>query len=83
MKFYKIKPVEIKTLEKITCSICDKDITEDSCYDRIINISHKFGYGSNIGDGLKLEMQICEDCFCKMLDNINRNIDEFLYKTEE
>ena len=64
------KYVEERTLKvrSIVCDICGRESLLDSDqgeFCRAINyttIRKVFGYMSKIGDGVELEMDLCEDC---------------------
>jgi len=54
---------------KYICDICKKEITDEWEIQEMIHISHACGYGSVIGDGTIIDIDICEKCFKKFLIN--------------
>ena len=72
------KSVESDELIAMTCDVCHKTYTtlfemqEFECIDRI------GGYGSVIGDGTKVEIDICEPCFKKMFEKYYRTANEVI-----
>ena len=54
--------------KSIQCDVCGKTINyNDETFEQykaynFISITKSFGYGSEIGDGEQLKLDICEDC---------------------
>ena len=71
MKTYRREIVEreIQTLESITCDVCKKVIRNKDFveFDEIVSIEFIGGYGSVFGDGEQVSIDMCQDCFKKIL----------------
>ena len=62
---------------RYVCDICKKEITDEWEVQEMLHINHICGYGSIIGDGTVINIDICEKCFKQFL-----NDNEYIIKTE-
>ncbi len=66
VKYKEVSTAE-KVIDKVFCDICKKEIVKDKFgYMRdYVHIEKEWGYNSN-KDGVKTEVDICEECFDKI-----------------
>jgi hypothetical protein len=67
MKTY--KTVEKKVKDRIYCDACGQCCTEDNIGDEYGTLEAVWGYGSK-HDGTKYNIDLCEDCFFKVVESI-------------
>ncbi len=69
MKIRKAEKVttEVLILEKIICDVCHKEFSDHHDFNQVIEIYRDNGYSSLFGDGTVLKLDICEECFSKLL----------------
>ena len=66
------KITEKKRLTKIevvgyTCDVCETDFRDTISLQEFLHYSDVGSYGSEIGDGVSKEIDICESCVIKVL----------------
>jgi hypothetical protein len=64
------KLIETNTVDKIICDKCSKEIDSGATCehdDDAVFIGYMGGYNSKIGDGAKINIELCSSCFEKML----------------
>lgn len=60
-------------LESITCDVCKTTHSTDEMYtDEFFSFNSIGGYTSVFGDGNQIEIDVCQDCFKKLLGNYAR-----------
>ena len=75
---YKTITVQEEIIESATCDVCGKTLTQSDIgthgemgFQEEFQEWHRIrtygGYGSIIGDGAKIECDICQECFSKLL----------------
>lgn len=68
MRRYEVVKEDVRRLVELRCSVCDKDVTHDPLeFQETIQISHMGGFGSVFGDGLEVNVDLCQHCFKKLL----------------
>lgn len=73
IKYKKIKQTkEIEEAQSITCDVCKKTYLykkSQDCFEiqEFINIENMCGFGSVFGDGAIVKINICQNCFKKIL----------------
>lgn len=69
MKRMKQQTVLVYSVDKVICNCCGKSIDIDSDIPTdYLNIKKRWGYGSSL-DSKEYEMDICEDCFKKIISD--------------
>jgi len=67
MKTYKEVQVTTQELESITCDRCKKVYDDIMELQEFLNYSNDAGYGSVMGDGNELRMELCQHCVKEVL----------------
>jgi len=76
--------VEQKILVSKTCDVCKKEypvyddlkqVINDTEINEFVHIKNNCGYGSIIGDGDTVEIDVCQYCFKKMFEKYWRIVD--------
>jgi len=72
MRKYEIVQTTVEQLIERTCSVCGRNLMEDSIEGNIetqeaIFFGHLCGYGSVFGDGKKVYIDLCQHCFKEKL----------------
>jgi len=80
MKTY--KKVYIKREDKVYCDSCNKLCTDPNLGSEYAVLEASWGYASK-SDGKKFDIQLCEDCFYKVLDWIKKRKHSILSDTQE
>ena len=68
MKTY--KKIQVKKEDKVYCDRCDSLCTDENFGSEYATLEAAWGYSSK-SDGKKFDIQLCEECFYKVLDWIN------------
>jgi hypothetical protein len=68
---------EVERIEAIECDRCKREVRTDDEdwideYYEFIAVRHRYGWGSRLGDGLRVEADLCRDCWIEMLKPIAR-----------
>ncbi len=76
-----MKTFETVTTQKVTSMVCDGcglEASTDGSYEfqEFITINHRCGYGSIHGDGNKIEIDLCQQCFADMCGDSLKVINE-------
>jgi hypothetical protein len=74
MRYYVKESLRVDKLEKVTCSMCGKNmcnITEPECISGI-PIDATFGYGSKF-DGNEIHLDLCDECIEDIVRDCNYN----------
>lgn len=63
---------EVERIEAIVCDRCVRQVrSEDEGwtdeYHEFLAIRHQCGWGSRLGDNLRVEADLCQDCWIEML----------------
>lgn len=81
MKTFKKIKKSFLVKEYIICDVCKKSFSYDSReidelseIQEFISINHKCGYGSVFGDGNKVKLDMCHNCFNNLLGKYIRII---------
>ena len=81
-----VKYEERKTehLVGITCDVCKKEYSSDdySEYLEFVQVNDTGGYGSIFGDGLKMQIDICQHCFKHMLEAVGLDVQHYIQTQE-
>ncbi len=78
MRTYKEVPTTFQHLESVTCDRCkrvDDDIMEIQEY---LNYQNNAGYGSVMGDGNELRMDLCQRCVKEVLGPFIRVVGNYI-----
>jgi len=75
-----MKTFKTVTTQKITALVCDgcglEANADDYEFHEFISVNHHCGYGSIHGDGNKVEVDLCQQCFADMCGDTLRVTDE-------
>lgn len=71
MKNYELVEIKESKIKSIECDFCKKVYSNEFEIDEFISFYHYCGYGSIFGDGNEIEIDICQQCFLKMLKDNN------------
>ena len=68
---------EVERIEAIECDHCKREVcTGDGDwmdgYYEFIAVRHRCGWGSRLDDGLRIEADLCQDCWIEMLEPFAR-----------
>ena len=72
MQNIKIETVEREYIESVTCDVCQRTFDDVVELQEMIFIEFIGGYTSVFGDGTKVSLDICQDCFNIILGNYVR-----------
>ncbi len=67
MKNYKTVTVEEKQLVSITCDCCKKEYDDVMEIQEFLHYTNDAGYGSVMGDGNRLRLDLCQHCTQRLL----------------
>lgn len=67
MKIFKTIQIQQKELEKLVCDKCKKEYEDVWEIQEFHNISFVAGYSSMLGDGNKIECDLCQKCFKELI----------------
>lgn len=72
---------KVKISRAIACDLCRKTLDYSNEDDKmqsynLVHIRKEFGYGSDIGDGIEVSIDMCEQCFIEKfgMDFIRKHI---------
>lgn len=73
MKNYKSVKITRDDLESITCDFCKKTYKKENFieFQEFSEILYVGGYGSVIGDGVVVSVDICQHCLLKLIEDNN------------
>ena len=68
------KTVTTQKVNSVVCDGCGLEANADSGYEfqEFISVSHQCGYGSIHGDGKKIDIDLCQQCFADMCGDMLR-----------
>lgn len=78
MIIIRMEVCKVERVEAIECNRCKRQVrTEDENWSQeiieFIALRHQRSVGSRLGDGLKVEGDLCQDCWFEMLKLFVRN----------
>ncbi len=62
--------ITVQEIASITCDRCGRsaeNASEDFEFEEFLSINNVCGYGSIIGDGIKLQLDLCQYCVKELL----------------
>lgn len=74
---------EVEILDSLECDICHTNYDDMMDVQEFIKINYVGGFRSIFGDGNRLQIDICQHCFKRILLNENLNIEEFITEDED
>ncbi|MRR54265.1 MAG: hypothetical protein EG822_07110 [Deltaproteobacteria bacterium] len=66
-----------EVIQQIVCDRCGRTASpKDAEYEEFIQIRHRGGYASVIGDGTNWSLDVCQHCFVKVFEKYILRYDE-------
>jgi len=78
MKMYQTKSKCIDVIKSVKCDCCHGDISVRNPieFQEIVSIDFVGGCGSVFGDGTRVQLELCQYCFKRLMDGMYRISDE-------
>ena len=79
MKHYTEVMKKVKMIDGVVCDKCGKRITMDDIveYNEMFTYSFIGGYGSVFGDGIEMEIDLCQSCFKEVLGKYLKKVEDW------
>ena len=67
-RHFKTGMVEQLYIESVTCDVCQTTYDDEMELQEMVFLDFITGYGSVFGDGTKIDIDICQHCLKRMID---------------
>ena|SRR5665213_3001976 len=83
MKKYKQVQVEKRELVSVTCDKCKKEYDDIMEMQEFLHYDNDAGYGSIMGDGNRLRLDLCQHCTHELLGSFIRTEGNYIWSGDE
>ena len=83
MKTYRKEEVIQKVLVAVTCDKCKKEYDDIMEMQEFLHYENDAGYGSVMGDGNRLRMDLCQHCVKEVLGEFIRTEGNYIWERDE